>query len=761
MSRIFRISVRDIIEFVMKKGDLDDRFVKSTRAIEGTLAHQKIQKENEKIFQDYEKEVSITEEFELENNIKLNIYGRIDGVIKESNSIIIEEIKSTIRELSLFDENTNELYWMQGKFYAYMYCLQNKLSEITIRLTYYNIENFQVRSFDKSFDVKSLKENIFKVIKEYEKWLVLKSRLEKNRDESVKKLMFPFDKYRKGQREIVNVTYNTIKEKGKIFIQGPTGVGKTISTIFPAIKAIGNGLGKRVVYITAKTITRTVAEKTFSMLEESGLEFSSITLTAKEKICLNSKVSCNPIDCEFAKKYFEKINEVVFEILCNEKTITRKVVEKYGKKYTVCPFELSLELSEWCDGIICDYNYVFDPRVNLKRLYEKKGNILLVDEAHNLVDRGREMFSAEIGKKEILDVCKLTKGKNPKLHSNLNSINKYMISIRREMEFNNEQETYSREKLTELGNLITKYLLVCDEYFERTKEYEEDNRILELYFSMKKFQLIMNLYSSEHVTLYKRSRFDLNIKLYCTNPRNNIKEITDKFAASIIFSATLEPMKYYIDLLGGDETSYRIKSEAPFKEENLKKYILPINMRYNQREKNIPILCESIEKFISQEKGNTMVFFPSYIYMKTVSKFFQEKYTDRSILIQEEGITEEGKEDFLNLFRNESEKVAFCVIGGIFSEGIDLPGEALTSVIVIGVGFPQVSIERKIIMEHFKEVGFEYSYVYPGINKVLQCIGRVIRREEDKGALLLIDDRYKENRYRELLPNEWKIQNFK
>ncbi|ATD54051.1 ATP-dependent DNA helicase [Clostridium chauvoei] len=759
---VIRESVRGIIEYILRAGHLDDRYTGKSRALEGTLAHQRLQASNEKIYSNYEKEVRLEYTFAIEDAL-LKVDGRADGIIIEDNRIIIEEIKSTMKNLSLIDEDYNELHWAQAKFYSYIYLVENNLSNIFIRLSYYNIETNEVKSFDKEFNIEELTSFIDYIVKEYSRWIKISSKLQVLRNDSINKLDFPFETYRKGQRDLAVNCYNTIREKSVLFAQAPTGIGKTISTIFPAVKALGSGMGRRIIYLTAKTITRTVAEEAFNKLEDKGLNFRNITLTSKEKICFQEKVTCNPDECRYAVNYFTKVNDIIFEMLSNEKRFTREIIEKYAKKYEVCPFELSLDLSSWCDGIICDYNYAFDPRVRLKRFFEEdlKSNILLVDEGHNLVNRARDMFSAELYKSNILNVSKLIKGIAPTLYKALSSINKEFIKIRKQVQEMEQDNIYQKEEFKNLYKLLRIALKEGDEYLVKAVGTKGYNDVLELYFDMRSFVSISELYSNEYVTIVELDKSEVKVKLFCVNPSKNLASIVRGSYSTIIFSATLTPLNYYIDLLGGNEKSYRMKLPSPFKIENFKTYGYPLNMRYSMREKNIDNVCKLIKKFISEYSGNYMVFLPSYSYLNKVYSRYVELYQEEDIFCQGDTLSEEDRDAFINKFRENKNITAFCVVGGIFSEGIDLPGDMLIGSVVVGVGFPRISKEGDIIKDYYDDKGFDYAYVYPGINKVLQAAGRVIRTEEDKGRLLLIDDRYFSLKYRTLLPKEWKIEKFK
>lgn len=755
---IIKESVRGIIEYVLKTGSIDDRYMGSSRALEGTMAHQKLQSSNEKIYSNYQKEVKLQEAFEIDN-VTLIVDGRADGIIIEDNDVYIEEIKSTMKSLILIDEDYNELHWAQAKFYAYIYSIQNEIEIINIRLSYFNIETEEVKSFNKSFHRKDLEKFVLSIIDEYKKWVILKSNLLSERNESIKKLRFPFSTYRKGQKELAVTCFNTIKEKAVLFAQAPTGIGKTISTMFPAVKSLGENRGERVVYLTAKTITRTVAEEAVNRLKDNGLICRNITLTAKEKICFKDKSSCNPENCEYALNYYDKVNDVIFEMLKEENNFTRENIEEYARKEKLCPFELALDLSLWCDLIICDYNYAFDPRARLKRFFEEdvNKNILLVDEGHNLVDRARNMFSAEIYKEKILKASKLVKGKAPNLYKALNSINKYLIEVRKEVQESEGTSIYKKDEYKDLYKLLRIFLKECDEYLIKATNTQGYDEIKDLYFDIRAFISISELYSKEYVTLVEINKNDVKVKLFCVNPSKNLSKIVQGSYSTTIFSATLTPINYYIDLLGGDDKSYRMKLPSPFKKENLKIYGYPLNMRFKQRENNIDNVCNLIHRFKNEEVGNYMVFLPSYLYLNQIYSRYIELFGEDNTICQGEVLTESEREEFLNNFKEDTNILAFCVIGGVFSEGIDLPGRRLIGSIIVGVGFPKISNEGDIIRNYYEDKGFDYAYIYPGINKVMQAAGRVIRTETDKGRILLIDDRYYTLKYRSLLPKEWEL----
>lgn len=758
----FKESVRGIVEYVLKGGSLDDRFVSRGRALEGTIAHGKLQRDNEKVYQDYEKEVILKHEF-LVNNISLIIEGRADGIIKENGKIIIEEIKSTYKDLSYINFDYNLLHWAQGKFYGYIYCVDNNIDEIDIRLSYFNINNDEVRSFDKTYNICELEQFVYSLVNKYLEIIVIKEEFNKIKNESIRLLSFPFSSYRKGQRELAVNCFNTIKQNGILFAQAPTGIGKTISTIFPALKSIGENRGEKIVYLTAKTITRTVAQEAYLKLYDKGLKFKVVTITAKEKICLNNEVKCNPDDCIYAKDYFTKINKVIASLIKKDDKFFEDDIIEYAKMYNICPFQLSLDLSEWCDGIICDYNYAFDPTVKLKRIFEERNekNILLIDEAHNLVSRARNIYSCQIEKSKIVNVNKVIKGKVPRLYKISNAINKEMILIRRELEEINENITYHNEIYQNLIKLMKSFINEAESYLIKAKGTLGYEDVLEFYYSARSFIAVSELYSNKYTTILRKEKSEFIIKIFCINPSENLKQTLNGAYSSIIFSATLSPINYYMDLIGGDEKSFRVRFDSPFNKKNLSTYLYNLDMRYFNREKNIDMLCKLINQFITEVKGNYMVFLPSFEYLGKVYEKYIDIYGNNGTIIQEENLSEEKKKEYLEQFSLKTNIVGFTVVGGMFSEGIDLPGDKLIGAIIVGVGFPKVSIENNIIQDYFEKNGFDYSYTYPGINKVLQSVGRVIRTENDKGRVLLIDNRYSSYKYKAMLPSEWDIKNYK
>lgn len=762
-----KMSVRNLVEFVLRSGDIDTSFRSNVRAVEGTRAHQKVQKAQG---DNYKAEVMLKQSFPY-NDFLFIIEGRADGIIEnevdENNlyvPITIDEIKSTNRSLDLIDENYNMLHWAQAKCYGYIYCVQNDLKKINIQLTYFHLESETTKKIVKTYSVDELKLFFFNLLESYIVWAEFTKEWNELRNESIKESEFPFDKYRSGQRELAVAVYKTIKENKKIFSQAPTGIGKTISTIFPTIKAFGEGHTSKVFYLTAKTITRTVAEEAFIKMREKGLKIKSVTITAKEKICFKEEAKCDPGYCEYAKGHFDRVNNALLDILKNEDDLSRNKIENYSEKHKVCPFEFTLDLAIWADSVICDYNYVFDPRVYLKRFFQDNNGdyTFLIDEAHNLVDRSREMYSAELYKSKFLELKRVFKDKNTKISKALDKINSYILRMKKQCL---DEDFYLQvDAPNEIFLLLTKLIGESEEWLTENAGKEGHKELLELYFECHAFLRISELYDERYVTYVEKSRSDVKLKMFCLDPSYLLSEAIKRGKSAIFFSATLSPIDYFKDILGGNEEDYTILLSSPFEENNLCLMIANnISTKYKNRENSYIKISEYINAIFTKRKGNYLVFFPSYKYMNDVYEIFTRKYPDTNTIIQQNIMNEEEREEFLNNFseNEDSNLVGFAVMGGIFSEGVDLKGERLIGAIIIGVGLPQICFERNIIRDYFNNQsnkGFEYSYMYPGINKVLQAAGRVIRSEEDKGIVLLIDERFNHMNYQRILPNHWRNQ---
>lgn len=750
-----KISVRDLVSYVFMSGDLSSKHMKMDRALLGTLVHQKLQSEME---DNYTKEYSLKEEIDYKD-VSFKIEGRADGIIKADDIFIIDEIKSTFKNLDYLRENPSLEHEAQMKVYAYMFSSKNDLKEISGQLRYFNLDTEEVITISYNYNFEELKNFIYDLLDCYLKKAKLIIKHIIDRKTSSKDVEFPFDKYRKNQRNMLIAVYQTILNKSKLFVEAPTGIGKTVSTIFPAVKTLNKVDNSKIFYLTAKSSTKKVAEETMKILIDKGLKLRTVIITAKEKICMNDVCICEPEFCPYAKDFFSKL-KMAEEILENNYMFNREFIESCARKYEICPFELSLDLGYNSDVIVCDYNYYFDPRVALKRddFNNNSNEILLIDEAHNLENRTRSMYSCELSKDKFYELYKLIDSgeyKAKSLKKILIKVNKEFLDIKRQMKsdkyyiFMQEPENFAK---------------VIREFQEKARKWLEDDRyeandIFEtLFFESIFFLKIYELFDENFIMFSKKTR-ELSFHIMLINTSEVLRNIFKASYSAILFSATLTPLKFYKQILGGNEEDKILKLGNPFDPDNLKLMVTSnINMKYTLRSGNIEPICKYVHEFIIAKKGNYIVFFPSYEYLNQVYECYANMYSD-DILLNNESITEERQFEIINIFNTEKNIVLFTVVGGVFSEGMDLPDDKLIGAVVIGTGIPKLTFERDLIMEFFDEKyksGFDFAYRFMGFNKILQSVGRVIRTEEDRGSVLIIDSRILSNKYRYLYPENWK-----
>ncbi|MDD4835202.1 MAG: ATP-dependent DNA helicase [Lutispora sp.] len=750
-----KLSIRNLVEFVLRSGDIDSGFMRMDRAIEGTKAHRRLQKS---YGDNYAAEVQLKKTIEYDA-YSLVLEGRADGILIEEDNIIIDEIKSVTQPLELIDEDYDFRHWAQAMCYGYIYGVENNLESLIIQLSYIQLDTDEVKKLRKSFDIAELQSFFNGLIEKYCIWADYSNSWISTRDESIKELQFPFPQYRKGQREMAAAVYRAIRDEDILFAQAPTGIGKTISSVFPAVKAMGEGKTSKIFYLTAKTTTQKVAEEAFQHMREKGLKLIFITITAKDKVCFKEERECNPKYCEYAKGHFDRVNDALMDMLQSETHIDRETLLIYAEKHKVCPFEYSLDLAIWADCVICDYNYLFDPNASLKRFFmDKKSDFtFLIDEAHNLVDRGREMYSAELHKRDFLELKRQMKGKNKELYSICNSLNKYFIELRKRLGENSNYVSQKEEK--DLYNLLNSFVIKADKYLAMDDHKNEE--LMTLYFDVLNLLKISENYDEHYVTYVEKFSNDVRLKLFCHDPSLLISQVLKKGKAAIFFSATLLPMDYFFEILGGDENNKSIYLHSPFDASN-RRLLIGDNVatRYSKREDSYEKIADYIYITIENKIGNYMVFFPSYKYMENVYEEFKAKYPDFNVNVQTPGATEEEKALFMEFFQPDPKihNIGFCVLGGVYSEGIDLRDDRLIGVIIVGVGLPQLCLERDIIKNYYdnkNHKGFEYSYMYPGMNKVMQAAGRLIRSETDRGVILLLDERFSRWDYQKLFPKEW------
>ncbi|MBC2130735.1 ATP-dependent DNA helicase [Listeria innocua] len=752
-----QISVRRLVEFVLKSGSIDSRMTSSDRALEGTKIHQLLQKE---AGEEYEAEVPL-KLVRVIDDISFTLEGRADGVI---NGEMIDEIKTTEVEMDEITEDFRPLHWAQLICYGFMLAEKSDLAEVTLQLTYYQVADKEVKQFTRVMSREEMSTFVDDLLSKYAIWAKMSAAWEMKRNKSIQELTFPYDGYRRGQRELAIAVYRTVMDDEKLFCEAPTGIGKTMSTLFPSVKAMGEGKADKLFYFTAKTITRQVAEDALDEMRRKGLAARSVTITAKDKICFLDERKCDPEHCQFARGYYDRLNEALFDMLQTEETITRSVVEAFARKYTLCPFELSLDVALFCDVIVCDYNYLFDPVVYLKRFFaDGPGRYtFLVDEVHNLVDRARSMFSATLSKSIIMQVKReLDKKTDKKLLNSVTAMNKIMIALNKQLAEENKTIYVKKEALSDWNEAVLKFSYVAKDWLPKNTEAKAQADVLELYFESLRYLKIAELYDKRYVTQITRNRSDVLIKQLCLDPAFLLSEKLKLGASSVLFSATLRPIDYYTNLLGGNNDTSRLTFASPFKQNNMHLMVADyISTKYQRRENSLESVIDALYAMLSGKKGNYLFFFPSFQYLETAFELFSEKYPEVRAQKQQSFMNETEREEFLAAFESGREEtfVGFCVLGGVFSEGVDLRGERLIGTAIVGVGLAQMNVESDLIKDYYNETigrGFDYAYQIPGMNKVLQAVGRVIRGEKDQGVVLLIEERFATERYKALFPAHW------
>lgn len=847
-----RISVRGLVEFILRSGDIDNRHVQSPEnaMLEGGRIHRMIQNSMGPY---YHPEVSLRYQIETER-YELTIEGRADGVEDRffgmssmevpsgeisgekrtakngsgrkktqvtsmsehldawtvaktttqmttlsfiEQPVLVDEIKGTYRDLKKIKEPVL-LHEAQAKCYAYIYALQNGLDNIRIRVTYCNLDTEEKKLFEKDFFFEELEDWFLGVLARYRKWADYTCEWNEKRTESVHRLAFPYP-YREGQKELVTYVYQTIYHQRKLFIEAPTGVGKTLSTVFPSVKAVGEHKADKIFYLTAKTITRTVAEETFALLRKRGLLFKTVTLTAKEKICFCEEVECNPEACPYARGHFDRINDAMYDFITHEDSFDRERVEHYARRHQVCPFEMCLDMSLFADAVICDYNYAFDPHVYLRRFFADTSGqnyLFLIDEAHNLVDRGREMYSATLRKEDFLAMKKVVKEFSTDMERKLEKCNKLLLEKKKNCE-NYRME----EEIAPFVNALNRLKSSMDKYLEDHEESPIRKELLDFYFQVSHFLEMYELMDENYV-VYTEMESDGSfiIKEFCVNPSKNLAACMARARSTVLFSATFLPIQYYKELLGGTEEDYEVYAHSVFDSGRRGLFIgSDVTSKYTRRsELEYYNIASYIHAIIRERTGNYLVFCPSHAFLEQVYTAYADHFQDENrveCILQEDFMREEEREAFLQKFRagknaasvqtgqvfpqalqnnapvsleeliqfpveyeEEKSLVGFCVMGGIFSEGIDLKNDSLIGAIIVGTGLPQVCNEREILKKHFDargENGFDYAYRYPGMNKVLQAAGRVIRTVEDLGIVALLDERFLQGAYQKMFPREW------
>ena len=754
-NRTISLSVHALIDSLLRKGDIDNRIYNRDTMLLGSKLHAAYQEKQGNV---YLSEVPLKGTFKR-NNLTIILDGRADGIILSEKYPIIDEIKTTVAPLDDFYNEQKDWHFGQAECYAYLYLLNNGGNEALITLTYISQIDNSKKQHKRKYTFKELEEKVNKYIdlfleRENE---VLKHIEERNT--SIKSLSFPYSSFRLGQREMAKYVYGTALKGGIFFCQAPTGIGKTISALYPAIKAMHKGKISRIFYLTAKNSGKRSAESALGRLDERGFLGRSITITSKENICLAKGKECNPDDCPFAKHYYDIFPLVRERALKQYQRFQKEDIKKIATEFHICPFELELDLSLDCEIIICDYNYVFDPFSYLERYFGMESDhssyLLLIDEAHNLLDRVRKSYSEKISLYELKKAKKALKG-YPKKGLIL-SLSKMIQSLREELK--NEETPHKLEQLPK------NFIKGLERFLDNKKKIEKEriNPPLpkEINDLSTKIYRFYNLYSEYPLLAYfNQEGKDSSFGLLCLDPSIHIKKMVNEVKGAIFYSATLSPIPYFMESLLSENNYPYLMLPSPFKKEQFKLLLAPlVSTRYKDRDITLTEVASYIISFLKGKTGNYFIYFPSFAYLNKLEKIlsFPSNY---NIYRQKETMDEKEKEELLSHFSPSPKEtnIALLVLGGSFGEGIDLPLDRLIGVIVVGVGLPQVCLENEALKDNYEQKeadGFSFAYKFPGLNRVMQAVGRLIRSEKDKGAALLIDDRYAKEEYREVFASIW------
>lgn len=827
-----RLSVRGLVEFLLRSGSIDSRFTGFDRANEGARIHRRLQKA---AGDGYAAEVALADR-QTADGIDYRIEGRADGVFTDADGVtVIDEIKTTAAPADSITEDFDPCHWAQGMVYAAILCGQKQLPRARIRLTYFQIDEETIFRYTREFTAGELNAFYLDLLHRYAPWARRRQSWALRRAESLAALAFPFSAYRTGQRAMAGEVYKACCSGAggegcdRLFCQAPTGIGKTMSTVFPALRAMGEGCGDKVFYLTARTTTRAAAENAVAVLRRKtpGLCLKSITLTAKEKACLHpgsgGRPECTPEACPYALGYYDRLRGALADVLDTTDTLTRDTLAAAAQKHQICPFEMSLDLSEWCDLIICDYNYLFDPTAALRRFFEAPGDwVFLIDEAHNLPGRAREMHSAAFSKSSLLDAKRaLGKASSPAKRA-ISQANDTLLAYRKLCEalagrtgaaalppaeqlrlgpeggqvslfgespagdsgetprprhaakeapapqqlLEGQQPLYAKDGTIylkqlpkELAKALARLAAPLEDWLDEHREGEAHETLLQLYFDLRAFTRVAEGYDEHYVTQLTAFGAELRVSLLCLDPSDFVDQSLALGRAAVLFSATLTPPGYYKTVLGCG-AARAVALQSPFAAQNLGLFTAPVSTRYADRAGSLAPIADWLAALCSGRTGNYMAFFPSYAYLKQVHEIFVQRHPAIATLVQESGLTDTERAAFLDSFAPapQATLLGFGVLGGVFGEGVDLAGDRLIGCAVIGVGLPQVNPRQEMLRHYFDEkngCGFDYAYRYPGMNKVLQAAGRVIRTPEDRGVVLLIDDRFHSPEYSRLFPPHW------
>ncbi len=768
------MSVRSLCALAARSGDLDAASRNGVETMaEGVKIHSRLQAEAGGA---YNAEVPLCNTV-LYNGMYYTVSGRADGIIRAPSGPCVDEIK-TVRTYEFFLPPSPS-HMAQLKCYAYFFAVNEELEAVDCRMTYYDRDKDKLRYFNFRFSIGELREYYFSLLEAVSPFAVICANRELDALPSAAAAVFPYSELREGQELMIRECYGALKRSQRIFIEAPTGTGKTISSIFPAVRALGEKRVDRIFYLTAKASARKEAYAAAARVYSSGARIRAIVFNSKENMCrcpskqAHAKPPCNPVDCPLARGYYDRLNGALLELLTSSNGYPASAILAAAERHGICPYELSLDLSEYCDVIICDYNYVFDPSVYLRRYFgdggKRESYAFLIDEAHNLADRARDMYSAVLSASDVWRVKTL--GDNDRT---LDSAATAMLeafskarklcrdSIVKDADGNERGFYMSSSPINGFWEAALSYCRSLDAWLKKNRENEAFEEISAYSSAVRKYICVNDYFDKGFLCYVELGGGDITVKTFCLDPSRVMDKLFERARSSVLFSATLTPIEYFADVLGCRDKRVEVSLPSPFDSDRLCVAVADyVSVRYGDRPESVYKYVSVIAATVSARAGNYIVYFPSYQCLEAVHSAFKNKYPSVETVVQKKNMRFSEKEEFLSAFKNDEGKlrVGFCVLGGAFSEGVDLPGTRLIGAIIIGVGLPALSNEKNIIRDYFEEdtgKGYDYAYTFPGMNNVLQAAGRVIRTDSDTGIVVLADDRYASPLYRSLFPSHWK-----
>lgn len=746
----YSVNVRTVAEFVFEGGDLAVDYSAVERMREGMEGHLTLQRQLDSTWRTEE-----TQAIEVRvKDIDIRVQGRVDAVRRHGDELIIEEIKTTRRDPKTIGADEFPAHWAQAEMYAAMICKKENYAACEVALIYYNINGGRAR-LSRAYTAGRLWWLFMEYLAPYARWLMAMEEWRGKFMPSVSRMRFPFDNYRDGQRQMAKNAYIAARDHRRVMIEAPTGIGKTAAALFGALKAMGEARISAIFYLTARTTGRRSAENALEIMRARGLSVRSVTITAKEKACIPGDVNCRM--CPYSAGYYDRRRAVLTMALQMEK-LGAEEIRALAEEHELCPFELSLDLAENADVVICDYNYVFDPRVRLARFFTRKnGCVLLVDEAHNLSERARDMLTAELSGREIARLRRDI-GKNDPLYPALTKMLRSLMA----------SEDFEDEVLSRAPDNIA---IAADELMEALTDsipagHPEYRRLVRLLLDATWYAQRHGEFSeSESRAVLEREGKLIRARLMCVDPARHLDKCLKKVGSAVFFSATLTPGDFYARQLAinEDQGDALLSLKSPFPRENQLTLLLRSETRYARREESLGDICRGIYAMVSAKKGNYIACFPSYAYMDMAFERFQLMYPDIRLIKQRPNMNDTEREAFIARFQpgNPGHMLAFIALGGVFAEGVDLPGDRLSGAAIVSVGIPLICREREIIREFTDDgegAGYDFAYTYPGFRRVQQAAGRVIRTETDRGIVLLMDDRFVQEKYVQLMPGHWNVR---